>query len=564
MTGPFSPDFVWCIFVLRIDATGGGGGSSFTNETSSQLAAAAILGVVLGASLPAPVLSYVDEQSCNFTWGENWDQTLWGPSTSFEVEWSQGFDSEDYSFFARINNVLPGTDKAISTGTLSASFQATGLQPISPYRFRVTPLFPKGRGVASLPLIMTTLAPAVNYWEPIIARRVSLSNSGRGFTNPVLQIPHLTPGVGIHGERATKNAMRYSDPDTSESHALPSPRRGHSLSTIGAFVFMFGGRTDGYTCASVYLDTVNVGNIQSGRDVYPCSKMTAEVSELWSWDLHSYTWISLNTTVWDTPPPPAREQHAAVVVDGDIFIFGGKTRVFPTALLGLGVGGNLTTFVFGDLWRLSVARPLRFIAPWIGVEAAAAGLGGTGLAIPEDRRLFIAVNGSYRGRSAIVDNGVSARTGMCLESVIVKVVLTHPCINQLRLSLMGPGPETGSPNFHTHSTAHEVLLYNQRKTNGTGCAGGTQYFTFDDESTLLTDQCCRAQFKGSYQPEGKLAEYIGASTSNEWTLVVQDMKVDGVTGLILDWELDFIVSPCVKIFTWHNLTAVHNIAPSAR
>ena len=39
----------------------------------------------------------------------------------------------------------------------------------------------------------------------------------------------------------------------------PSSRRGHSFQLIDNFVYMFGGRTDGYSCASVWRDILNLG-----------------------------------------------------------------------------------------------------------------------------------------------------------------------------------------------------------------------------------------------------------------------------------------------------------------
>merc|ERR1711998_161991 len=174
----------------------------------------------------------------------------------------------------------------------------------------------------------------------------------------------------------------------------------------------------------------------------------------------------------------------------------------------------------------------------------------------EDRRLFITLDGMTEiGASAINGDGTDARTGLCVDKVIVGVQVTHEWINQLRLSIMGPGAVTGSPNFHAHSAAHEVLLYNQRKTNGTGCASGTHIFVFDEDATKLTDECCTQNYRGSYQPEGPLSEFIGSSNLNEWTLVVQDMKKDGLTGTLVDWHLEFTMSECVPKFAWYNLTS---------
>ena len=67
----------------------------------------------------------------------------------------------------------------------------------------------------------------------------------------------------------------------------------------------------------------------------------------------------------------------------------------------------------------------------------------------------------------------------------------------------------------------EVLLLDQRKTNGLGCMSGSQTFHFDDEATRRTYDCCQERFDGSYKPEGRLAQFIGQVGVGEWTLVVQ-------------------------------------------
>lgn len=43
----------------------------------------------------------------------------------------------------------------------------------------------------------------------------------------------------------------------------------------------------GYSCANVYTDTLDLGNTESGRDVYPCVKLQGEVSEYISSTFHT-------------------------------------------------------------------------------------------------------------------------------------------------------------------------------------------------------------------------------------------------------------------------------------
>lgn len=537
-----------------IDGAGGGGGSSFYNATSAQ----PIVTDALAASVPAPKVIFLNESSVQIQWELRWDNTLWGAAHSFEIEVAYGPNSEDYFYLGLVYTGVPGLrgNDDIPSALIEeiATYTATGLAPSITYRFRVVPVFTSGRGKPSGGVVGTTLALARNYWEPVISRRLALIAMGRGYANPALGRPHLTPGVEIFDSEATPDPIRYSDSPTSEAPMLPSSRRGSSMSLIYDQVYMFGGRTNGYSCSLTYKDTLDLGTPAQGREVYPCVSYTAEVSELWKWDIHTYRWQYLNTThMTASEPPPERELHTAAIVGGDIYVFGGKQRKFD-----VNDDGSLNTtkvhkdVVWGDLWRLDVPATIPQAMAWPTASESAA----APLTIPEDRKLFVTLNGSTEiGKSTVNGNGVDARTGLCIDEVVVSVTVTHSCINQMRLSIMGPGTITGSPNFHAHSSANEVLLYNQRKTNGTGCAGGTHTFKFDRDSTTYTDECCLDGYAGTYKPEGPLDEFVGASNLNEWTLVVQDMKQDGLTGTLLDWSLDFTMSQCVPEFSWYNLTA---------
>jgi subtilisin-like proprotein convertase family protein len=548
-----------------IDGAGGGGGSSFYNSTSAK----PVVTDALAASVPAPRVVFVNESSVTIEWELRWDNTRWGAAHSFDVEIAFGPDSEDYFYLGLVYTGVPGlrgNDDIPSDLMLEvASYTATGLSPSIIYRFRVVPVFTSGRGKPSAGVVSTTLALARNYWEPVISRRLAIIAMGRGYANTVLGRPHLTPGVEVFASEVTEDPLRYSEAPTSETPVLPSSRRGSSISLIYDQVYMFGGRTNGYSCALTYKDTLDLGTPHAGREVYPCVSFTAEVSELWKWDIHTYRWQFLNTThMTGSEPPPERELHTAAIVNGDIYVFGGKQRKFD-----VDEDGSLNTskvhkdVVWGDLWRLDVPATIPQSMEWpTTAEASVAPL-----SIPEDRKLIVTLNGSVEiGKSEVNGDGVDARSGLCIDEIVVSVTVTHSCINQMRLSIIGPGSITGSPNFHAHSSANEVLLYNQRKTNGTGCAGGTHRFTFDRDSTTYTDECCLDGYDGTYKPEGPLDEFLGASNLNEWTLVVQDMKQDGLTGTLADWSLDFTMSQCVPTFSWHNLTApsntIDNMPPS--
>ena len=141
-----------------VDGAGGGGGSSYFNSTSAQ----AIADQILGASVPAPTLEYVNESSVVFSWTLRWDDTLWGRARSYDVEVSYGPDSED---FIKIAAVDSDESSSQSERFTTDKYTATQLQPQTTYSFRVVPVFPNGRGAPSNPLILTTLTLARDYWE---------------------------------------------------------------------------------------------------------------------------------------------------------------------------------------------------------------------------------------------------------------------------------------------------------------------------------------------------------------------------------------------------------------
>ena len=521
-----------------IDAAGGGGGSSFVNVSYAQNA----ISFVESSSLPEPKLVFVNDTAATFTWELNWDKSNWGVAYKFHIEIAYGPNSEDYSAFDEISaGLLPFSYNR----TMIVTYTAVGLQQQSVYRFRVIPIFNQGRGTASPALFLVTLSASKNYWEPIRARRYTMSSSGRGFTNPVTQIPHLTPGVEFHGERVSSNPIRFSDSPTSETPVLPSSRRGHSFTNIDQLVYMFGGRSDGYSCASIYKDLFNLGTIESGHEIYPCLTYAAELAETWSFNVHTYEWIFINTTVWSSAPPPAREQHSAAVINGDMYIFGGRTRVFPKFANGSFIKQVHADVVFSDLWKLSVEHSTSQSLTWSPTSPAIS------LPIPQDKRIYIPIDGT--GGQFNYDSK-TPRSGQCIDDVNVGIKIDHPCANQLRISLMGPGAQTGSANYHTPSSSHEVILYDQRKSNGTGCVGGIHDIIFDSSSSKSTETIFNKLY-GTYKPDGSLSEYLGGTTYAEWTLVVEDIENDLISGSILAWNLSFVTSPCTRKYMWTNVSA---------
>ena len=94
--------------------------------------------------------------------------------------------------------------------------------------------------------------------------------------------------------------------------------------------------------------------------------MLRQESELWQLDLRTYTWRLLPThlanstiegsTHSTTFTPPPRQQHITAVVDGALYVFGGRAPILSQGsdVLLASVGAAWTTTVHGDFWRLTL------------------------------------------------------------------------------------------------------------------------------------------------------------------------------------------------------------------
>lgn len=146
------------------------------------------------------------------------------------------------------------------------------------------------------------------------------------------------------------------------------------------------------------------------------------------------------------------------------------------------------------------------------------------------------------------------------------------CINQLRISLRGPGASTGAANYMEHSHGHEIILMDQQSKETAFCTQGVKELEFVDRNSVLgmhyapTSDCCSAN-KSSYFfiSDGSFAEFAGAPIARPWTLVVQDMITDDRVGSVLAWSLNASVKTCYERHSWTNITAVATGSkPSAR
>jgi hypothetical protein len=163
---------------------------------------------------------------------------------------------------------------------------------------------------------------------------------------------------------------------------------------------------------------MDLGNVDSGRDIYPCTRFQSEVSELWSFDISTYQWVYLAAAA--NLLPPAREQHSATVIDRDVYVYGGKARIFRKGEDGENEYVRHRDVVLGDLWRLKVERAKQFKLSFTqdsGVAQAA------NQSIPEEGRLFAAIDGHNNADVAMSSDGLTPREGLCIDDVVVRVSL---------------------------------------------------------------------------------------------------------------------------------------------
>jgi subtilisin-like proprotein convertase family protein len=498
-----------------IDAAGGAGGSSFVNISMSASArlSSASYNDSEGFIIHSLRLTMVDDISAMIEWKVDWQRSSVGSPYQYDIEIAYGEFSYDFHYLTSV----PSFGSSLDIG----SYNLTDLSPDQVYQTRIMPIFSRGRGRVSKSLTIKIPSSPVNTWEAIYPRSFS---------------------------------------------QLPSNRQGHSLTLVYDDVYMFGGRTDGITCAGSYKDSLNLGSPESGREIYPCVSQALEVQELWKFNLMTYEWLLLNdpssnSSLPNTPPP--RQQHNAIFSsDGDYYIFGGKRSSLSVDDYG---NPSLTAqrdIVYGDFYKLRFDSPSNVTATWPSSPVI----------IPQTRRMFAAINITRYHGGVDLGDGISKTSGQCIDHLTVKVFFRHDCLQQLRFSLMGPGATTLSSSYHSPTSAYEIYLLNQRSMHRyDGCSSGDFNFAFDDIATIETDSCCLEDMRQEktntirFKPEGKLASFYGASPVAQWTLVVEDLLDDSLTGELISWELDVNLTGCTPLATgtWVNLTETSAAAVSA-
>ena len=187
------------------------------------------------------VVSALNDTAATF----DWLYSINNPSVAaniFNIEYAIGAYSDD---FYLLDSISYATNGPMGQSSIQLSYTAVNLSPASGYRFRVIPVAIGGSDQSSTPIFVYTRSVSTVYWEPILPQRLNLASQGSGFSNPVMGRPYLDSGPEVYTAQARNNTGSFSDPPTAETPAMPSERRGHSLTAVGQYAFLFGGRTIG-------------------------------------------------------------------------------------------------------------------------------------------------------------------------------------------------------------------------------------------------------------------------------------------------------------------------------
>mgnify|MGYP006277212903 CR=1 FL=1 len=128
--------------------------------------------------------------------------------------------------------------------------------------------------------------------------------------------------------------------------------------------------------------------------------------------------------------------------------------------------------------------------------------------------------------TSTVTNGTVASTVVVsqdysINSVRVRVNLTHPTLSNLKLELSSP-------------TGQSITLF-----DGQGFAGDNLVNTVFDDNSVTSVTGGVAPFTGSFKPLNPLSVLAGESSKGTWTLTVTD-KVTGDSGTLNNWTLEVV------------------------
>ncbi|GMF18612.1 unnamed protein product [Phytophthora lilii] len=510
-----------------VDGAGGGGGSSFVssgdlfNSSKAGISDASLRPQASGESVRQLGISPLTSSSVSVSWKGSrygFSQLVKG----FVIEMANRSANEDFRVVRLVTLPSPGITE--DSGNLTID----GLTPTAAYRFRMRPLLLDGHGTYSEIVTLHMPPKPTNTWQRCVNRRFD--------------------------EESTRAGMRFTS--TPPLQRLPSARRGHTLTALDNFLYLFGGLAKSYECNRAHK--------------VPCLLQQGPrtlSNELWRYDLLTETW-------WSVPQPallpPAREKHSMAVVDDRLLLFGGRQSDAPDPTDALTWGPQ----ALNDLWELSVSSTT---AKQTSVMLDSRQ--PTSLAIPDGGEIFALGKTSASGEE------------LCVANVSVTVQITHACPHKIKLQLFGPGPSTfpgrqQSVHFPANSQARETTWSDsqglgsfQGDHRATGTAPNTRAFPvllYSPEEAADKIPCSSGTLKRSFAssftsagvsgtPLEALSVFHQLPVTGNWTLELADTAADGLVGTLDTWDISFGVAPCTSAFTWTDLTAIATgTAPAPR
>ncbi|KAJ0402836.1 hypothetical protein P43SY_007378 [Pythium insidiosum] len=479
-----------------VDGGGGGGGSSFVSlphcvasSSQSRRSAAA------SPELSGPLIQRLTVQSPR--------------STALTLQWSApayGFDRPVDAFVVELANRSANEDFRVVRVLPASARNATidGLRPAWWYRVRVKTLLRAGLGGgASASAVLSEVRTAQTRPRP--------ENRWRRVVNDrAMQ------------ERETRAGLRFDD--ALPWRRRPSARRGHSLTALDGFLYLFGGFSDGYACNQAHKAA--------------CVVSRGVSNELWRLDPPTSTWLELSVV---GPRPVAREKHSMAVVSNRLLLFGGATAAAAR----------------NDLWELTVSSTTG------RTTASLRDLPASPLWIRDGREVFSIGN-------------VAASPELCVADLQVTVRVTHACAQTLRLELYGPGPSTfpsrqQSARFPVDSQRQEATWSDaagfglgRQRTTPTRASARSFPVTLQrpeqaapvGDGERLSSRCLagsRTLMFASGSAAEPLSVFRQHVANGGWTLSVSDTAQDARDGTLDAWDIAFSLAPCVPAFSWRDV-----------
>ncbi|GMH68130.1 hypothetical protein TrST_g11438 [Triparma strigata] len=538
-----------------VDAAGGGGGCGYIDYTAVYAPDPKDRSAE-GPDAPSQPTFYNLKHD---SFSVQWDRPVNGTSVhmndvrAYDIEYIQGrsgagAESDECSDeYTRYQQLKIGVDEVVDKITVR------NLEENTKYCVRILAVSVRGLSEASPVLEVVTESSPVNSWEVVAARRDKVLASGRGDASGVMDRPHVHPDVETRGGSKGVNPDRTFAGPSENIGVVPSPRRGSTLNKLpNGDVYLFGGMTEGYKCDDAGVtDTQDQGDVSGGIDVERCRKEAGVNNDLWKFDVSTGMWsvVFENDDSAGAVGPGAREGHTAnVMEDGTILIFGGKTLQ-----AGDFTGSNKTNVHLGDMWELDMTDPTSHTVVGSGSGHPAASLPQT---LKEGVMEYFSVNASLS--EATVGGNGDFEGELCIDSVAVEISLTHNCVKDLQINLLGPGPRTGDKNYHPESRADRAQIFNYFSgARGCGTEVEIDGTTFSDDGQYsINGEFMSAPWSGeTVRPIDSLNDKFAGSVANgEWTLEVYDPEVDGTVGSLTDWNLKFVMSPCKAKAVWTEKT----------